>query len=781
MGGSRAESFSANFSRVRQYRNVTDNRRADGEDQVPRRAGDCILPLDEAACRHLLVQHGPMVKAACQRILGDPTMAEDIAQEAFLLLVRKLPLLPPRTILGGWLYVTAGNLARTHQRNQARRWRRENQPEVREHLMRPAQDTLWHELEPLLDDAMLTLSQRQRELVLSRFFQNSSQRAAAALVGCSETVASRELASAIELLRKFFSRRGVTVSATALSALLVSNGAQASVGIGAAAAPLSMASTLANTSSTPLFFTLMNATTTTKIIGAAIALAIVTGTVRHFTRTDAIRVADSNPEKREVPIAARVEAPALNPGAAPAPAGKPSRGNRQSPEPATANDAKLLAERAFKAAREKQDRFLQRLGELALVGDPLKVQELLKNEFGITLSADEVRSLQANGPKGFSFGVVDLWASRQPREALAWAASTVTAPGRSGVDLQQLFLDAARRSLPNLDRESLAGMLPEAPGANRMLDLLEASVDPAALANRILTVTDPEERVSRLRVLAQGWSDSVLSAQWARENLSGEDKTAFYAQVGYNLAHQNPQAALDVLADLKGSDAYVSTFDSMMRGLVQEGGLGQQAAELIANANLPAKERADLISELARRWVRNDPDATIAWANSLTDPVDFRAAIPLLVSQLDSDRISRTVEAFMKNPDPTMELALIEAAAPPGLYFDPEKSRQILDPLINIDPTLRISSNEGNTSSKDALLWSSVNQTAKRQAESGSPAAAMEWLGSLPFSSQEDYSQALANVMAVWSIKSPGEATAWLQSSGLNPTITAVLRAALRP
>src|SRR5207247_386262 len=180
--------------------------------------GDCVFPLSEAACSHLVALHGPMVKAACHRILGDAALAEDVAQEVFLLLVRKLPSLPPRTILGGWLYVTACHLARTQQRTHARRSQRENQ--AMENLMNPAQDTLWRELEPLLDDAMLTLSERQRELVLSHYFQNNSQRAAAALVGCSESVASRELAAAIERLRHFFARHGVTVSRTALVTLL---------------------------------------------------------------------------------------------------------------------------------------------------------------------------------------------------------------------------------------------------------------------------------------------------------------------------------------------------------------------------------------------------------------------------------------------------------------------------------------------------------------------------------------------------------------------------------
>jgi hypothetical protein len=52
---------------------------------------------------------------------------------------------------------------------------------------------------------------------------------------------------------------------------------------------------------------------------------------------------------------------------------------------------------------------------------------------------------------------------------------------------------------------------------------------------------------------------------------------------------------------------------------------------------------------------------------------------------LDNDRVSRTVEAHLKNLDPVMELALIEAAAPTRLVFDPEKSRLILDPLLGLE------------------------------------------------------------------------------------------------
>src|SRR6266511_1351123 len=728
-----------------------------------------------------------MVKAACHRILGDAALAEDVAQEVFLLLVRKLPSLPPQTILGGWLYVTACQLARTHQRTHTRRRQREKQLEAMENLRNPAQDTLWRELEPLLDDAMLTLSQRQRELVLFHYFQNNSQRAAAGLVGCSESVASRELVAAIERLRRFFTRHGVTVSGTALITLLNTHGAQATIGTATVAATLSSASAIAETSaaSTSLVLGLMKTTTTTKtIVPAAVALLITSGTVHYFTRKD-IQTAPPKAAEQPAPAAATgTPAGANGSGSAPAiastPETVPPQSIRPSPSSEKAKTTRVYDEAALKAAREKQARFFQRMAQLALMRDPLKAQEILLNDYGIHLYGDEFRQLQERGQKGFTFGIVEHWAATQPPEALAWAASVISESG-GGADIHQLFLDAARKTLPNLNRDTLAGMLPEGPGKAKVLDLAEAATDPYSLANRILAVTDPAERASRLKVLAQGWSNPETSAEWARQNLNDADKTAFYSQVGYNLAHENPQAALQVLAELKGTDAYASTFGAMLRGLVQIGGQGQQAAELIANSDFNATQRADLISELARRWVRNDPDATIAWANSLTAPEDFRAAIPLLVSQLDNDRVSRTVEAYLKNNDPVMERALIEAAAPPGLGFDPEKSRLILDPLISRDPALKLTSSQGSGSSREEMLWNSVNQTAKRQAEVGHPATAVEWLGTLPFASQIDYVKAIATVLTVWNLKSQAEAAEWLQTAALNPALKSDLLKAVQP
>lgn len=233
------------------------------EDLASLRAGTDLA----TCCAKIVALHGPLVKSACRRVLRDEGLAEDAAQETFVLLVKKAKSLPPNTSLAGWLYHAACRTALNHQRTAMRRRVRENSVEAMNHMIPDTQPNLWTEIEPQLDEAMLALPGRQRDLLVQCYFQNQSQRSAAAALGCSESVVSRELNAAIEALRQFFTKKRITVSSVALTGLLSTQAASASM-----AGDAALVATMVATKSTTLMSVLIQSKlmlTTTALIGTA--------------------------------------------------------------------------------------------------------------------------------------------------------------------------------------------------------------------------------------------------------------------------------------------------------------------------------------------------------------------------------------------------------------------------------------------------------------------------------------------------------------------------------
>ena len=738
------------------------------------RAGDIAWPLDETTCAALMAAHGPLVKSACQRILRDPALAEDAAQEVFVLFTRKGARLPPGTVLGGWFYQTATLVARTHLRTLARRKARETHAVALENLMPPPQTNAWREVEPLLDEAMATLPERQRSLVLLCYFQRVNQREASRTIRCSESVASRELARAMEALRRYLARKGVSVSGPALIALLAANAAQGALGAGALAIMTTAALAKSGISSA-FSFTLMTATQ--KLLATAAALTVLAGVT--YVTTTALR-----PDSTEGAglLSAPPAAPPLTLASetprhlAPTPAQRtvPSAPSPSpsSPTPSPFSDA------AMAEARGRERHFDERIRAFFLMENTAQAQALLLSEYGIRASIQEIEALRRKGEKWFGYGIMELWAKRQPMDALRWVAGSLRTPSGAYGDTHERIVLEAIKAMPGLNRAMAETQLPEAPGRAALLDLIEAVTAPQSAAKRILAEPDAEMRRARLQELAQGWSDANAIA-WAREHLEGADKGAFLSIAGYDFSETNPPAALAVLAELQGTPEFARTFFGMMRGLVQQGRLGAEAAELLANApSLERNWRDNLLQELGRRWVRSDRAAAIDWVNGLTDPADLRAALPGVVSQLPKEQVGTVVENYLANPNPALELALIAAAAPESLAFSNENARRILDPLIAAQPGRKLRADPA-APERDRLLWRTATAAAQRQAEAGDPAAALAWLNTMPFATPQDHAAAARPALEVWKLKSQPQAAAWVQNSRLSGPLKTELMAAV--
>ena len=152
---------------------------------------------DGEAFAGLVRRHGPLVWAACRRLLPDPADAEDAFQATFLVLVRRAPRLTGREALGPWLYRVAFWTARNLRRHNARRLARR----------RPLPDDLPGAapdpgLRADVDAALMALPEKYRAPVLLCHLQGRSRREAAALLGCPEGTLSSLLSRAAIRLRR---------------------------------------------------------------------------------------------------------------------------------------------------------------------------------------------------------------------------------------------------------------------------------------------------------------------------------------------------------------------------------------------------------------------------------------------------------------------------------------------------------------------------------------------------------------------------------------------------
>jgi RNA polymerase sigma factor (sigma-70 family) len=172
----------------------------------------------QAAFTELVERHLPLVWSTARRQVRDDHLTQDVAQQVFTLLARKAPDLGPEVIVPGWLYRTTSHLAARLQRGESRRREREHVATTA--MNEPTANSAWMEVEPLLDEAMASLNDTDRDAVVLRYFKNQSLREVGAALGSSEDAAQKRLSRAVEKLHAFFSRRGKTVTAGAFVAAL---------------------------------------------------------------------------------------------------------------------------------------------------------------------------------------------------------------------------------------------------------------------------------------------------------------------------------------------------------------------------------------------------------------------------------------------------------------------------------------------------------------------------------------------------------------------------------
>ncbi|MBN9691873.1 MAG: sigma-70 family RNA polymerase sigma factor [Verrucomicrobia bacterium] len=179
----------------------------------------------ESAFATLVSRYVGLVHSVASRQIPDSALAEDITQSVFVLLARQARRLTKHPSLAGWLHQTAWQMAARATRAEIRRRRREIAASQTLYdgpaMPTPPDPTL---LVSLLDEALQDLPEPDRTAIVQRYLLRRPFREVGAALGTTDAAAKMRVRRALDHLRNWLARRGITCSPAALASALTHQG-----------------------------------------------------------------------------------------------------------------------------------------------------------------------------------------------------------------------------------------------------------------------------------------------------------------------------------------------------------------------------------------------------------------------------------------------------------------------------------------------------------------------------------------------------------------------------
>ena len=261
----------------------------------------------EAAFAALVERYVNLVYSAALRFTGNPHHAQEITQAVFVTLAGKAGGLRRSVVVPGWLYQTARLTAANFVKSEIRRQKREQEAYMQSTLNEPEAPP-WEQVAPLLDEAMGCLGETDRNAVVLRYFENRTAEETGTLLKLTAAAAHKRVERALEKLRKFFSKRNVTVGMGGLGVLISANAVQsAPTGLATAISAAAISGTAISTATLITATTTIAMTTIQKtIIVAALAAAVGTG-IYAVHQGGQLRGQIQSLEDQQAPLTAQIQ------------------------------------------------------------------------------------------------------------------------------------------------------------------------------------------------------------------------------------------------------------------------------------------------------------------------------------------------------------------------------------------------------------------------------------------------------------------------------------------
>ncbi len=240
----------------------------------------------------LVRRHIDFVYATALRLTrGDTAMAEDATQMVFIDLARKAVPVSRHPALEGWLHTATRFAALRLLRSDRRRQLHERAATLDPATSSASEANLeWGRLQPVIDDVLSVLKDRERTAVLLRFFRGRKIAEVGAQLALSETAARACLDRALEKMQRQLARRGITSTGAAIG-LVLANQIAVAAPPGLAVSVTSTALAAATAGSGAIFasiFTMSKLSTIVAggIIVAGLATAVVEWRTHHALQAE---------------------------------------------------------------------------------------------------------------------------------------------------------------------------------------------------------------------------------------------------------------------------------------------------------------------------------------------------------------------------------------------------------------------------------------------------------------------------------------------------------------